>query len=62
MGHSSCPANNVGQGIQECTKQIFLEALGRPDHITSNFLKAHFKFFKGCFPQVLLGPFWNTLT
>ena len=21
-----------------------------------------FKFFKGCFPQILLGPFLNTLT
>ena len=22
----------------------------------------HFKFFKGCLPQILLGPFLNTLT
>ena len=22
----------------------------------------HFKFFKGCLPQMLLGPFLNTLT
>ena len=22
----------------------------------------HFKFFKGCFPEILLGPFLNTLT
>ena len=22
----------------------------------------HFKFFKGCFPQIILGPFLNTLT
>ena len=21
----------------------------------------HFTFFKGCLPQILLGPFWNTL-
>ena len=20
------------------------------------------KFFKGCFPQILFGPFWNTLS
>ena len=23
---------------------------------------SHFKFFKGCHPQILLGPFSNTLT
>ena len=22
----------------------------------------HFKFFKGCLPQISLGPFWNTLS
>ena len=22
----------------------------------------HFKYFKGCFPEILLGPFLNTLT
>ena len=22
----------------------------------------HFRFFKGCYPQILLGPFLNTLT
>ena len=27
--------------------------LGRPHH---------FKFFKGCHPQILVGPFLNTLT
>ena len=27
--------------------------LGRPHQ---------FKFFKGCFPQILLGPFFNTLS
>ena len=29
------------------------ESLGRP---------YHFKFFKGCLPQILLGPFLNTLS
>ena len=24
-------------------------------------LKRHFKFFKGCLPQILLGPFLNTV-
>ena len=31
----------------------FMEDLGRP---------YYFKFFKGCLPQILLGPFLNTLT
>ena len=26
------------------------------------FAKDHFKFFKCCVPQILLGPFLNTLT
>ena len=30
-----------------------MACLGRPHH---------YKFFKGCIPQVLLGPFLNTLT
>ena len=33
--------------------KIAFKTLGRP---------YHFKFFKGCLPQILLGPFLNTLT
>ena len=41
--------SDMGQDIQEWTKQ--------------NLWKAdHFKFFKGCLPQILLGPFLNILT
>ena len=46
--------NNMGQGIQEWTKQ--------------NLWKTAFKKFeviwsaKGCLPQILLGAFLNTLT
>ena len=47
----------VGQDIQEWTKQNLRKSdmvcLGRAYH--------HFKFFKGCLPQILLGPFLNSL-
>ena len=43
---------HMGQGIQEWTMQI----CGRKS------LKNSLKFFKGCFSQILLGPFLNTLT
>ena len=41
----------VGQGIQDWTEQNF--CFSKP---------FHFKFFKDCLPQILLGPFLNTLT
>ena len=51
---------HLGQSIQEWTKNNcgrqpygLWSALGRP---------YHFKFFKGCLPQILLGPFLNTLS
>ena len=47
-----------GQSIQEWVKwnlwkTAFLVCLIRP---------YHFRFFKGCLPQLSLGPFWNTLS
>ena len=39
--------------IQRCHSQLYISARCRP---------YHFKFFKGCRPQILLGPFLNTLT
>ena len=41
---------NLGQNIREWTKE---DSLSRP---------CPFKFFKGCLPQILLGPFLNTLS
>ena len=45
------------QNIQEWTKsnlwKIAFKKFGRP---------YHFKFFKGCLPQILLGLFLNTLS
>ena len=43
----------MGQGIQEWTKSNFWNTTW-VDHIISN--------FKGCFPQIALGPFLITLT
>ena len=39
--------------IQRCHSQLYISVRCRP---------YHFKFFKGCRPQILLGPFLNTLT
>ena len=44
----------IGQGIQEWTKQN----LRGTDHSRPY----DFKFFKDCLPQIFLGPFLNTLT
>ena len=42
----------MGQSIQEWTKEnLWKTAFSRPYPI---------KFFKGCLPQILLGPFLNT--
>ena len=54
----------MGQGIQESTKKYL--------YVEDNLLKIlsdmvyvsrpyHFKFFKGCLPQILIDPFLNTL-
>ena len=47
----------MGQSIQNEPSKIYgrqpLKNLRRP---------YHFKIFKGCLPQILLGPFLNTLT
>ena len=42
----------MGQSIKEWTKKNVWK-LGRP---------YHFKFFKGCLPQIFLVPFLSTLT
>ena len=42
--------DHLGQGIQEWAKKNLWN------------LWQHFKFSKGCLPQILLGPFLNTLT
>ena len=45
---------NVGSGMEEnYLGQSIQKCLGRP---------YHFKFFKGCLPQILLVPFLNTLS
>ena len=41
----------MGQDIQEWTRENLRKAA----------FPHHFKFFKGCLPQILLGPFLNTL-
>ena len=51
---------HMGQGIQEWTKQnLWKTAFKKFEAIWSAY---HFKFFKGCLPQILLGPFLNTLS
>ena len=58
------PLNQMGQGIQEWTKQIFRKTAFKKigsDKVCLNRIY-HFESFKGCLPQILLGPFLNTLT
>ena len=52
------------QSIQEWTKQkLWKTAFKKFDGIWSALSRPYsFKFFKGCLPQILLGPFLNTLT
>ena len=46
--------DQMGQSIQEWTKQnLWKTALSRP---------YPFNFYKGCLPQILLGPFLKTCT
>ena len=60
MSKFCCP---LEQSIQECTK----ETCGRQP---LKYLKGYgllrrpypLKFFKGCLPRILLGPFFNTLS
>ena len=47
---------HLSQGIQEWTKLWKID-FKKPYH-----RPYHFKFFKGCLPQVLLGPFLKSLT
>ena len=42
------------KGIQESTKWNLRKTAFKK-------IKFYFKFFKGCLPQILLGPFFNTL-
>ena len=55
----------MGKSIQEWTKSnLWKEAFKKLEVIGSACLGRpyHFKLFKGCLPQILLGPFSNTLT
>ena len=57
--------HNVYISIQEWTKSnLWKEAFKKLEVIGSACLGRpyHFKLFKGCLPQILLGPFSNTLT
>ena len=52
--HTRISKDYMIQRIQEWTKKNFWNTpFNRP---------YHFNFFKGCIPQILLGPFWNTLS
>ena len=46
--------------------EIYGTKYSRMDHVKfvedSLFLQFPFKFFKSSFPQILFGPFWNTLS
>ena len=58
-----CWCDNVGQGIQEWTKQnLWKTAFKKFEGISSVLGRPYqFKFFKGYLPQILLLPFLNTL-
>ena len=48
------------------TDNISIQSIGiskeKSTYRTKYYRKDQFKFFKGCLPQILLGPFLNTLT
>ena len=45
----------IDQGIQELNKKNLWRTVFKK-------FEVHFKFFKDCLPQILLGPFLNTMT
>ena len=47
----------MGQGIHKGIKKNFWKTA-----FEVIWWSAYFKIFKGCLPQILLGPFLNTLT
>ena len=49
----------MGQSIQEWTKQNLWKTVFKKFEVSRPY---HFKFFKGCLLQILLGPFLNTLS
>ena len=55
---------NMRQSIQEWTKQnLWKTTFKKFEGVWSACSKPYpFKFFKGCLPQILLGPFLNTLS
>ena len=50
----------MGQSIQEYTKQNLWKATFKKS-VVCLARPYHFKFFKGCLPQILLGPFLDIL-
>ena len=49
----------MGQSVQEWTKYYLWKTAFK---IFEGIWSASLKFFKGCLPQILLGPFLNTLS
>ena len=54
----------ISQGIQKRAKQNLRKTAFRKIQSDRVCLDRpyHFKFFKGCLPQILLGPFWYNMT